>query len=89
MVYESELIKDLRSIVGNDYVIYDYEDLLVYEQDGSSDFALPNCVVLPQTTQQVSEVMFFAMEHDIPVIARGAGTGLSGGAVTENGGILP
>lgn len=87
MVYESELIKDLRSIVGNDYVIYDFEDLLVYEQDGSSDFALPNYVVLPQTTQQVSEVMFFAKEHDIPVIARGAGTGLSGGAVTENGGI--
>jgi len=87
MVSESLLIKDLRSIVGFDNVIYEFEDLLVYEQDGSSDAALPNCVVLPESTQQVSEVMLYAKNHDIPVIARGAGTGLSGGAVTEYGGI--
>ena len=87
MVSESLLIKDLRSIVGFDNVIYEFEDLLVYEQDGSSDAALPNCVVLPESTQQVSEVMLYAKNHDIPIIARGAGTGLSGGAVTECGGI--
>ncbi|MBS58114.1 MAG: FAD-binding oxidoreductase [Chloroflexi bacterium] len=87
MVSESQIIQDLRSIVGIKNVIDEFEDLLVYEQDGSSDAALPNCVVLPESTEEVSAVMRYAKNNDIPIIARGAGTGLSGGAVTEHGGI--
>ena len=84
----SELIRDLVAVVGEPNVVHRPEDLIVFEYDGSVDRALPTVVVLPRTTVEVSDVVKAAAAHDVPVVARGAGTGLSGGAIAEHGGIV-
>ena len=70
------------------YVIHRPEDLIVFEYDGSVDRAMPQLVVLPASTDEVSRVLETALRYGLPVVARGAGTGLSGGAVAEEGGIV-
>ena len=80
-------IKKLEAVVGRDYVIYHPEDLLVYEYDGSIDKALPHAVVLPASTEEVSRVLAIAHEAGFPVVGRGTGTGLSGGAIASMGGL--
>ena len=82
------LIQQLKEVVGDAYVVHLPEDLLVYEYDGSVDRALPQAVVLPASTEEVSKAVKVAQLHDLPVVARGAGTGLSGGAIAEAGGIV-
>ena len=82
------LIDELRAIVGDMYVVHEPEDLIVFEYDGSVDKALPLAVVLPTSTEEVSRVVRAANHHQVPVIARGAGTGLSGGAIAGQGGIV-
>ncbi|MYD51246.1 MAG: FAD-binding protein [Dehalococcoidia bacterium] len=84
----SDLIRDLVVIVGEPNVVHKPEDLIVFEYDGSVDRAIPTVVVLPRTTEEVSGVVKAAGAHGVPVIARGAGTGLSGGAIAEHGGIV-
>ena len=84
----SELIRDLVAVVGEPNVVHRPEDLIVFEYDGSVDRALPTVVVLPRTTAEVSDVVKAAGAHGVPVVARGAGTGLSGGAIAEHGGIV-
>ena len=84
----NELIDELKSIVGDTYVVHAPEDLIVFEQDGSVDRALPFAVVLPASTQEVSGVMRAAYHRGMPLVARGAGTGLSGGAIADEGGIV-
>src|SRR5215213_2923791 len=86
------LVDKLRDIVGRDAVFSRPADLLVYEYDGSVDGAVetaaPSAVALPTTAQQVSEIVLLARQAGLPVVARGAGTGLSGGAVPQQGGII-
>jgi glycolate dehydrogenase FAD-linked subunit len=83
----SQLIRELQAIVGKQYVLHAPEDLLVYEYDATIERGLPEAVVLPATAQQVAEVVKVARRHDLPVVARGAGTGLSGGAIPAKGGV--
>ncbi len=64
------------------------EDLMLYEYDGSVDKARPDLVVFPRTTEEVAEIVQIAGRHGIPVVGRGAGTGLSGGAIPVAGGIV-
>ncbi len=82
-----QVIEELRRVVGRDHVIAGADDLRIFERDASIEGAVPDAVVLPANTQQVSDVMKIAARHRIPVVPRGAGTGLSGGAVTIRGGI--
>lgn len=63
------------------------EDLTLYEYDGSVDKARPEMVVFPRTTEEVSQIVRIAAEYGIPIVGRGAGTGLSGGAIPREGGI--
>jgi glycolate oxidase len=77
----------LASIVGARGFLDKPEDLLLYEYDGSVDKARPEMVVFPRTTQEVSEIVRVAAEFGIPMVGRGAGTGLSGGAIPRAGGI--
>lgn len=79
--------EELRRIVGRESVIDSANDLRIFERDASIEGALPDAVVLASTTQHVSDVIKVAARHKIPVVPRGAGTGLSGGAVTIRGGI--
>jgi glycolate oxidase len=81
------IANELRRIVGRDAVIDSHNDLRIFERDASIEGAMPDAVVLPSNTQQVADVVKVAAKHHIPVVPRGAGTGLSGGAVTIRGGI--
>jgi glycolate oxidase len=80
-------VEELRQIVGRESVIDSANDLRIFERDASIEGALPDAVVLASTTRQVAGVIKVAAKHHIPVVPRGAGTGLSGGAVTIRGGI--
>ncbi len=77
----SPIISDLAAVVGDQYVIWKPEDLLVYEYDGSIDRATPQAVVLPGSAEEVSQVVRISNRHGAYIVARGAGTSLSGGAV--------
>ena len=87
MPLDRSAVEELRRAVGRDAVIESANDLRIFERDGSIEGALPDAVVLASTTQDVAGVMKIAARHKIPVVPRGAGTGLSGGAVTIKGGI--
>ena len=82
------LIHDLRAIVGEPYVLVEKEDVIVYEQDGSIFQVIPEIVVLPANVEQVSAVVKTAQRAGVPIVPRGSGTGLAGGAVPAEGGIV-
>jgi glycolate oxidase len=76
------IIKELTKIVGKDAVVQRKEELLTYECDGLPSYRQrPALVVLPRTTEEVAGVVKICHDNDIPWVARGAGTGLSGGAL--------
>jgi glycolate oxidase len=81
------LVRELRSIAGDRHVISDRDDLRIFERDGSISGAPPQVVVLPADATEVQRVVRLAARFSIPLVSRGAGTGLSGGAVTLHGGI--
>ncbi len=64
------------------------EDLKLYEYDGGVDKARPDLVVFPQSTEEVAAIVRIAAAEEIPIVGRGAGTGLSGGAIAQSGGIV-
>jgi len=64
------------------------EDLLLYEYDGGVDKARPELVVFPRTTEEVVQIVKITAEYGIPIVGRGAGTGLSGGAIPRQGGVI-
>jgi glycolate oxidase len=64
------------------------EDLTLYEYDGGVDKHRPDLVVFPRTTVDVAAIVAIASEFQIPFVGRGAGTGLSGGAIAREGGIM-
>ena len=76
------IIRELEAVIGKNGVIRRKEELLTYECDGLTSYRQkPAVVVLPRTTQQVAEAVKICDQHQIPWVARGAGTGLSGGAL--------
>lgn len=83
-----EVLKRLREIVGPDGVLERAEDLMLYEFDAGVDRGTPRAVVFPRSTEQVSRVMRLATDAGMPVVPRGAGTGLSGGSIARNGAIV-
>lgn len=85
---KQELVAELLKIFGPDGMLYAPEDVLVYEYDFSLDKNLPEAVVFPSTTEQIAALLKLAAENDIPVTPRGAGTGLSGGAIAVRGGVV-
>src|ERR1700681_4968193 len=87
MALATAVVEELRRIVGREAVIDSANDLRIFERDASIEGALPDAVVLAATTEEVARVIKVAAKHHIPVVPRGAGTGLSGGAVTIHGGI--
>jgi glycolate oxidase len=85
----SRLISRLRQIIPPHGLITEVEGMRVYETDGLSAYrGLPAVVVLPETTEQVCAVLRLSAEMGTPVVARGAGTGLSGGALPFPGSVL-
>ena len=85
----AQLIERLRSIVPSHSLLYRDEDTRPYECDGLSAFRqLPAAVVLPETEAQVAEVLRACRELDVPVVARGSGTSLSGGSMPHASGVV-
>jgi glycolate oxidase len=82
------LIDELRTIVGENYLLLEKEDIIVYEQDGSIFQVMPEVVVVPRDVQQVAAVIKAAKQANVPIVPRGSGTGLAGGAVPAEGGIV-
>lgn len=79
----------LRRVAGPDSVITDPAALLVYESDGLTAYrATPRAVVLPRSTAEVAAVVRILATEGIPFVARGAGTGLSGGALALEGAVV-
>jgi len=64
------------------------EDLSLYEYDGSVDKARPDIVVFPRSTEDVVSIVKISREFNVPMVGRGAATGLSGGAIAVAGGIM-
>jgi glycolate oxidase len=84
----SIISKRLRKLLGKDAVLDCPEDLMLYEYDGGLAKGTPDLVVFPQTTEHVIEIVKAANEFNVPIVPRGAGTGLSGGCVAPTGGIV-
>ena len=82
------VVKRLKKIVGADSVLAREEDLMLYEYDGGFSRGTPRAVVFPQTTEHVSRITRLAGESGVPIVPRGAGTGLSGGSIARTGGIV-
>src|SRR5438270_6218900 len=85
---KAELVRELSDVIGARYVLHTPYDLIVYEDDDSIDRSTPNVVVLPATTEEVAAIVKIAARRSVPVVPRGAGTGLSGGAIPIYGGIV-
>ncbi len=83
------IIKEFQAVVGSDGVVERKAELLTYECDGITGYRQrPAVVVLPRTTEQVAAIVGICHQHNIPWVARGAGTGLSGGALPLENGVL-
>jgi glycolate oxidase len=78
----------LAALLGSRGYLDRAEDLLLYEYDGSVDKARPEMVVFPRSTEDVAAIVKIAREFGIPIVGRGAGTGLSGGSIPRAGGIV-
>ena len=85
---DATIIRELTALLGRDAVLSGAEDLLMYEYDGSVEQARPECVVFPRSRDDVAAIVRTAANHKVPLVGRGAGTGLSGGALARQGGIL-
>ena len=89
MPQKEQLIADLSDLLGSRNVLTDATALSVYECDAAPSFkAMPDVVVFADTAQQVSDIVKLANKHNTPFIARGGGTGLSGGMLSVQGGII-
>ena len=83
------IIKQFQLAVGKDGVVRRQEELLTYECDGLASYRQrPKLVVLPRTTEQVAAAIKICHDNDLPWVARGAGTGLSGGALPVEDSVL-
>ncbi|MBZ5607164.1 MAG: FAD-binding protein [Acidobacteriia bacterium] len=84
----SAVLEAVHKVLGARGYLHRPEDLTLYEYDGGVDKARPDLVVFPQSTQDVAAIVRIAAEEEIPIVGRGAGTGLSGGAIPQSGGIV-
>ena len=84
---EQRIFTELEKIVGKPGVLHTPEDLAVYSYDGTFEEHCPDVVVLPESTEQVSQVIKLAAAERIPVVTRGMASGLTAASVPFSGGI--
>src|SRR6266702_2816123 len=89
VIISPQTLRTLVQIVGAENVISGEDELLVYECDAYTlEKNLPNVVVLPRTTEEVSKIAVLCAEQNVPIIPRGAGTSLSGSVLAVTGGVM-
>ena len=77
-----KIVDQLRAFLKDDQILTAAEDLDVYSFDGTAMLRqIPQCVVFPETTEEVSQILALANSEKVPVVTRGSGTGLAGGSV--------
>lgn len=82
-------IQNLARLLDPQRILFHKEDLLSYDCDGFTIHKhLPKCVVFPNNTEEVAKIVSYCSENNLPFLARGAGTGLSGGAIPVNGEVI-
>ena len=87
--FTKQHLEQFKLIAGNDHVIADEESMKHYGHDETEDLLyLPDVVIKPRTAEEISAIMKICNQYKIPVTPRGAGTGLSGGALPHLGGVL-
>ncbi len=85
----ADILQKITAIVGSDAVITNHDDLEKYSHDETEDLSYyPEVVVKPRSTAEISQLLILCNQYLIPVTPRGAGTGLSGGALSVLGGLL-
>jgi glycolate oxidase len=82
------VVKKLQEVVGVDYISTDKEDRICYSYDATNQHFLPEAVVFPGETKEISEIMKLANDETFPVVPRGAGSGFSGGSLPVQGGLV-
>jgi len=86
---DARILQEFRTIVGDRGLITSQEELKTYECDGLTNFrVLPQAVLLPRSTEQVQRIVRVCHRERIPFVARGSGTGLSGGALPVKDGVV-
>jgi glycolate oxidase len=86
---EPGIIKQLQAVIGKENTLTSREDMVAYSYDATALWShVPDVVVLPENSFQISEILKLADTHRIPVTARGSGTNVSGGSVPIKGGIV-
>ncbi len=85
---QDTVLRSLKSLLPPGQIFTDQTALLVYEVDAGMDKGRPEAVVFPRSADEVVRIVQWATMHNVPLVARGAGTGLSGGAVADRGGII-
>jgi glycolate oxidase len=82
------LVKRLKKALGGDSVLWTDEDVMLYEYDAGLSQGTPSAVVFPRSTEDVQEVVRIANDAGISIVPRGAGTGLSGGSISREHGVV-
>ena len=87
-IMEQEIVKKLRVCVGKEHLLTATEELACYSFDGSGQSFMPDAVALPDSSEQVAALLKLANQYSFPVIPRGAGSGMTGGALPVKGGLV-
>jgi glycolate oxidase len=85
---DHKIIKKLQNCVGKEHLLTAAEELACYSFDASGQNFMPDAVALPDSTAQISTLLTLADQHGFPVIPRGAGSGMTGGALPVKGGLV-
>lgn len=88
MPIDIKIINEIKRIVGEQNCLTSLEDRKCYSYDARTDGAIPDLVVFPSSAKEVSEILILANRYLFPVIPRGQGTGLTGGSIPINGGVV-
>ena len=87
-ILSRKIIRSLEEICGKSHVLTDAADRLCYAYDATRKQFIPDVVVHPGSSQEISRIMALANTHRIPVYPRGAGTGFTGGSLPTSGGMV-
>src|SRR3712207_4105614 len=89
LIRQRDIAAALRAFMPASAVLFDREDVQPYECDGLSAYRqVPMVVALPENEEQIRRILKICFDKRVPVVARGAGTGLSGGALPLGNGVL-
>ena len=85
----SQVAKDaLRTVLGNDWYLDQPEDIATYSYDGFLPEFAPDAILVPETAEQIAQIMKIANKDNINIIPRGAGTNICGSSVAREGGVV-